>query len=407
MSSPIKDAMLALGRHADYIEQAVQGTIEPEGAAATSAVTTLRQISALRAAGEEGYRLNQHLRGYIQDALQLFPGYQSLSEIGSRIQQLSYCWDEIENLRPAADMNAIADLAYQINTTVYDIIDAMGRNMLLLQTLMSTRYGDVTSMAAKESQNRYYRKQMDQITADLSRLARVADRLERESSTRGMEDLARFIRRNLLVRITPWMQNMSEMQSTLTRELYRTREIVVNLRRLARADMLLRQQPAWKGIEVELTGDIPDFLLAAKLPRIRPQVDPLDTDREMSREMLDVCRSLPPMKTEKAGGEEPVRYTRKKPSPVAVQLLPEMMAVERLADHISTSEKDTSLLDWRNGDPDAQTVEPALWVAYATLALRARNMPVALVKAPPRPGEGHQHFFTDGLALAGRQHLKR
>ena len=33
-------------------------------------------------------------------------------------------------------------------------------------------------MAAKESQNRYYRKQMDQITADLSRLARVADRLE-------------------------------------------------------------------------------------------------------------------------------------------------------------------------------------------------------------------------------------
>ncbi len=223
MSSPIKDAMLALGRHADYIEQAMQGPIEPEGTAAANAVTALRQISALRAAGEDGYRLNQHLRDFIQDHLQLFPGYQSLSEIGTRIQQLSYCWDEIESLRPTADVDAVADLVYQINTTVYDIIDAMSRNMILLQTLLSTHYGDVKSIAAKESQNRYYRKQMDLLTADLSRLARVGDRLERECSVRGMEDLARFLRRNLLVRVTPWMQNMSEMQSTLTRELFRTR----------------------------------------------------------------------------------------------------------------------------------------------------------------------------------------
>ncbi len=183
--------------------------------------------------------------------------------------------------------------------------------------------------------------------------------------------------------------------------------MLLNQRRLARADMMLRQQPAWKGIEVELNGDIPAFLLAARLPRIRPQIDPMDTDREMRQEMENVSRALPPLRAEQEDKGEPVRYTRKKPTPVKVQLLPEALAIERLAKHVLASDKDTSLLEWRSTDQDALAIDPGLWVTFATQSLRSRNLTVALVKAPPRPGERFRHYFTDARALPGRQHLQR
>jgi hypothetical protein len=239
MSSPIKDVLKTLHQHADMVEHALHGVIGSEGSSANQSIAALRQASALRAAGEDGYRLHPRLREYLQDHLQLFPAFQSLAEIGSRITQVNNLWIELDDIRRTADMETVNTIVDTIQTTVFDIADSVDRNMLFLQTLMATRYGNVRSLEAKKSQNRFYQQQTNTLADDLTRLSKVCDKVERESSTRGMEDLARFIRRNLLSRILVWQQNMSEMQTNLSKEIFRMREVERNHKLLSRMDMLL------------------------------------------------------------------------------------------------------------------------------------------------------------------------
>ena len=293
MSSPIKDVLKTLHHNADVVEQALHGVIESEGTNSNPSIAALRQASALRAAGEDGYRLHPRLREYLHDHLQLFPAFQILAEIGSRISQVNNLWMEVDDIRRSADTETVNTIVDTIQTTVFDIADSVDRNMLFLQTLMSTRYGNVRSLEAKKSQNRFYQQQTNTLADDLTRLSRVCDKVEHEASTRGMEDLARFIRRNLLSRILVWQQSMSEMQTHLSKEIYRMREVERNHKLLARMDMLLRQQPGWRGFEADLRGDIPDLLMAASLPAIAAHVEPLDTDAQIFDEMQKLAAALP------------------------------------------------------------------------------------------------------------------
>jgi hypothetical protein len=357
----------------------------------------LRQASALRAAGEDGYRLHPRLREYLHDHLQLFPAFQNLAEIGSRISQVNNLWMEVDDVRRSSDTETVNTIVDTIQTTAFDIADSVDRNMLFLQTLMSTRYGNVRSLEAKKSQNRFYQQQTNTLADDLTRLSRVCDKVEREASTRGMEDLARFLRRNLLSRILVWQQSMSEMQTHLSKEIYRMREVERNHKLLARLDMLLRQQPSWKGFEADLRGDIPDFLLATSLPAIAANVEPLDTDAQMFEEMQKQVTSLP-AKQIKPEPQEVKRYTRVIDPPYEQKLSDAAIAMERLVQAVQASESAMSLMEWRGTDDMAQSVEPHVWLVFAVMGLRGRNIPVSLVNNSARVGERFAHSFSDAIA---------
>lgn len=397
MSSPIKDVLKALHHNADVVEQALHGVIESEGTNSNPSITALRQASALRAAGEDGYRLHPRLREYLHDHLQLFPAFQSLAEIGSRISQVNNLWMEVDDVRRSADTETVNTIVDTIQTTVFDIADSVDRNMLFLQTLMSTRYGNVRSLEAKKSQNRFYQQQTNTLADDLTRLSRVCDKVEHEASTRGMEDLARFIRRNLLSRILVWQQSMSEMQTHLSKEIYRMREVERNHKLLARMDMLLRQQPGWRGFEADLGGDIPDFLMAASLPAIAAHAEPLDTDAQIFDEMQKLAASLPAKQIEPAPLEVK-RYTRVIDPPYEQEQSDAAVALERLVQTVKTSTSEMSLMEWRLTDDKAQSVEPHIWLVFAVMGLRGRKLPVSLVNNGARPGERFAHSFGDAIA---------
>ncbi len=397
MSSPIKDVLKTLNQHADLVEQALGAVVDSEGQAMRSSIVALRQVSALRPAGEDGYRLHQRLREYLHDHLQLFPAFQSLAEIGSRITQVNSLWIEIEQVRRTKDAEVVNRLVGTIQTTVFDIGDSMDRNMLLLQTLMQTRYGNVQSLAAKKSQNRYYQQQTNTLADDLVRMARVCDKVEREASARGMEDLARFLRRNLLSRVLPWQQGMSEMQTQIRREIFRMREIERDLKLLARMDMLMRQQPTWRGFEMNLDGGIPDFMLSASLPAIVPQIEPLDTDRQMVEEMERLVVAMPANEVAPADPEPPKRYTHVVDPPRAPPVSPAANALQRLQAQARQTEVDISLVQWQLDDADASKLLPNLWLMFAIMGLRTLGHKVDLIPHLPREGERFTHSIRDAL----------
>lgn len=399
--SPVAEVLSALSRGAETVEQALGGEISQHGGASITAIKALRQVNALRAAGPEGYRLHPRLREYLQDHLQIYPAFQSLAEIGSRITTVLSLWGEMDAMitANASDLDSMDSLESSLRSGVFDIVDSMERNMLQLQILIGTRYGNVESLALKKSQNRFYQGQTASLAGDMTRLSKVARRIELEAGQRHQEALAQFLRLNLIARVLPWQQGVSEIQTVIRQDIFLMRQIEQNHKQLARMDMLLRQQPGWRGFEADLSGDIPAFLLATKLADLQAHVEPMDTDQSIVSEMRALVEAMPAQRLVPESSAPPVRYRRIIHEKKTVVVLSATQALNRLIHDVDHAQNGISLGEWQCGDEDALTMEKGVWLVFATMALRSSGQyKVNLALDPPRSGEHFQHRFHDAFA---------
>lgn len=401
MSSPIQDVFKTLHQQSETVEQALQGLVHLDDGGNQLAIAALRHASALRPAGEDGYRLHPKLREYLNDHLQLFTAYQSLAEIGSRISQVHSLWLEIDEVRHAGDTEAVHVIVGTIEAALFDIADSVEHNMLYLQALLSTRYGNVRSLEAKKSQNRYYQYQTNALAEDLNRLGKICNLVEGEANSRGMEDLAHFIRRNALGHMLHWQQAMSEMQSQLSREIYRMQEIQRAHKLLARMDMVLRQQPSWRGLELPVDSEIPDFLLAVALPSVTAHTDPLDTNGLIRQEMLKQVLALPPKPVAREPKEEK-RYTRIVDQQLAQEPTEAALALERLTLQAQACQEPFSLVEWRQADAQALSMELHVWLVFAVMGLRSKKIRLKLVAHHAVAGARFHHAFKDAVVQSQR-----
>jgi hypothetical protein len=409
--SPLKPVFAALSRHVDVVEVALRELVGVDGevAATDPAIRSLRELNVLRPAGERGYRLHSRLREFANDVLQIHPAYQSLTGIGQLVEQIPMVWNELDDLRVAGDFKQADEAAGQIEQDAFDISDMVERNLRLLGLLLSTRFGNVTSLAAKSSQNRYYQRQSELMSNDLARLSRAVERVEGEARERGLQALAAMLRNTIQGQLPRWTQTLSQYQSQIRRELFSMREIERKNVLLARTAMLLRQNPAWRGIEEPaLSEDLPAFLLSkpfigAPIPPLRIHVDPLDDDRSMKELMRDEVHSLPKAPVAAPPAKKAPRIKRADPKPArSAPETPAMRSLARLAAaaiaHAKTEGATSlSVMDWRAGDAAARSMAPALWLAFAASALRPYKFRVVLVADPAAPGERFCHTFSDAL----------
>lgn len=397
MTSPTKDVLKALYQHADVVEQTRRdGTIVPTQDAPEATVGALRQANALRPAGEDGYRLHPKLRDFLNDHLQLFPAYQTLAEIGTRISQAHQLWNDVDDLYRAKDFSAVDNIVETIESTVFDIGDSVERNLLYLHTLLSTRYGNVRTLEAKKSQNSFYQREAKILAHDMTRMASVFDRIETGATTRGMPDLAKFIRMNLQAHLQTWQNAMSEMQAQLSREIFRIREVERSHKQLARLDLLMRQQPSWQGFELDPEVAIPDFLLAAQIPAFEPQIEPQDTDHQFVEAMVKEVAALPPKPAEPQT-KEIRRFKRVVDEPPVKKKSDAAIALDKLVLAAMQAIDKFSLAKWRETDALAQTLDAHIWLGFAVLALREQKYRVDVVSSAPRPGERFRHRFHDAM----------
>lgn len=162
--------------------------------------------------------------------------------------------------------------------------------------------------------------------------------------------------------------------------------------------MLLRQQPTWRGIEPDLSGDIPDFLLATALAPLLAHVEPLDSDRAVRSELQALVRALPPKPSAPPEAQPPRRYVRIVDAPRVPVATPAAQALERLARQVQATPGGVPLAAWRESDADALSMTPAVWLVFAVMALRGQRMRVELLRNAPAEGGHFAHTFGDAVA---------
>ena len=399
MTSPTKDVLKALYQQAEVIELTRRdGMIVAGQDASEASIADLRQASALRPAGEEGFRLHPKLRDFLNDHLQLFPAYQTLAEIGTRISQARQLWNDVDDLYRAKDMGAVEKIVETIESTVFDIADSVDRNLLYLQTLLSTRYGNVRTLEAKKSQNNFYQHETQILAGNMVRMTGVFERIEQEATTRGMLELAKFIRVNLQAHLQTWQNSMSEMQAHLSREIFRIREVERSHKQLARLDLLMRQQPSWTGLEMDMAAPIPAFLMAARLPEFEPNIEPLDSDPQYVEAMVKEAAVLPPKPVD-AAPKEVKRIQRVVDERPVTKKSDAAIALERLITAAQQATERFSVVRWREADPQALTIQEHVWLVFAVMALRSRKCMVEVVASPARMGERFRHQFHDAMVV--------
>lgn len=416
-AGPIKDALQALSRHADVVEQAVMGgTIGQEGLP-KGAVQALRQASALRAAGEEHWRLHPRLREYLQDHLQMFPQFQSLTDISSKLALLQHLLTDAQTAVSERDYESLEFQLASMETAVYDIADATDRNLTFLAGMVSTKYGNVRTFAAKMAQNRWYLRQSGILGDDLNRLGRIASHVEKEAEERGWP-VSRQIRRVLLSRTQVWQHGLSDIQTQIRQEIFRTRQIEADLRNLARADQFLAQHPAWKGIDRDFDA-APAALLRAVLPKMRPHVEPTDGERSVREEMQAIVASLPPKRVHiQPEAVQPLKVVRANDEndAEAQALSPASLALKALKEFIAEADNKVSVLEWRESSPSAMALPAGNWVFFATTALEAGphrvsgrelEFEVEIVPNPPEPGRRFSRTFRDARVTVIRSGAQR
>lgn len=399
MTSPVKDVLKTLYKQAEVIELTRRdGMIVAGQEASEASISELRQANALRPAGEEGFRLHPKLRDFLNDHLQLFPAYQTLAEIGTRISQARQLWNDVDDLYRAKDMGAVEKIVETIESTVFDIADSVDRNLLYLQTLLSTRYGNVRTLEAKKSQNNFYQHETQILAGDMVRMTGVFERIEQEATTRGMLELAKFIRVNLQAHLQTWQNSMSEMQAHLSREIFRIREVERSHKQLARLDLLLRQQPSWPGFEMDMSAPIPAFLLASRLPEFEPNIEPLDSDPQYVEAMVKEAAVLP-AKPVVLAPKEVKRIQRVVDERPITKKSDAAIALERLIAAAQQATERFSVVRWRQADPQAMSLQEHVWLVFAVMALRNRKCMVEVMASPARVGERFRHQFHDAMVV--------
>lgn len=411
MSSYIREALQALSKNAEAVETvALSGTV-PQDALPKAAVTALRGASALRAAGEDSWRLHPRLREYLQDHLQVFPAYQSLTEIGYRLNTLRALMQEAHHALRERDHESLQAQLDEMSTQIFDIHELTERNLRFLGKLMSVKYGAVRTSAAKVAQNRWYQRQAGVLSDDFNRLGRLAAELEQEADARGW-DVARQLRRSIIDRMPQWQLRLSDMQTQLRQDFYRLRQVQKDLRNLARADAFLSQHPGWAGLEIELPAEIPVALLKASLPRIEAHVNPQDDAGDVQRDLAQIAQTVPLRKAPRP--PEPERRLKvvhdleeEPPQPD-----PYLVLLRRFAQAVAISDEPLSILGWAARDPAGAilrapaptAVRPSVWLMFTVCALDGRThridgrqlkFEVQEVGNAPEEGSRFSHTFRD------------
>lgn len=402
----IERILSTLAKHGRILAMAMDSTIEVSDRTSKKSIDELVSISALKPYEEGVYRLNPRLRDYLADHLVTYNAYQNLTRISDLVSRCKAQWGGLLNFR---ENGAIADadqLEWAIEDTVAEISYAIERNITLLNAMVSSQYGNVATLTAKRSQNRFYAQEVSASLNEMDLIDHLVDDLAGEALAQGMLAFRRKLNTHLGAKLLSWRSQLKDAQSNISKRLFRAKQLEKQLNNLSRVALWLNQNKAKDGFDmIEIAQDTPSFMARPEALTVRPQIDVHDLDPMTMDTVVRACEKLPAKKA-LAGADDPKPKVRQPVATAQVEVIPEEVMpedaeIDLIVHALHTQGGSTSLLDWKRGKPDAlSAISDEEWLLYASEQLATQGIAIAMRTVQDSSKQTENALFVDFVASA-------
>jgi hypothetical protein len=398
----IGQVLTTLASHAPLISEGLEGSVQLGDKSRDKAIDALVSIHALIPYEEGAYRLNPRLREFITDHLVSYSAFQSLTRLAPLIYRTSTLWQTLKELRTVGKPADIDKLEWAIDDTVTEIVYAVERNLMLLNSQISTDYGNVGSIQAKLAQNRHYRREVSSSLLELRQVDCTADEIDSEALSLGNLQVRHLVSSRLRARLGHWVARLNDIQAIISKKLFWANQMEQRLLHLARAAAWLSQNKTSSGFDIHIDPSCPPALLQPEPLRVRPQLDVQDTDPLVWDMLVAAVGKMPaPHVGEQATQAPEIQRVRAtETAPIVVESDPVDEMIDQIAEALYTRATPAlSLIHWKRQHTALATVSDEEWLVYAATQLGTLGFKTEFMMTP-RQASQHNDLFEDVTVYA-------
>lgn len=406
----IQKVLVTLATHGDVIAEALSGAIHA-GGKRDKAIDALVSIHALAPYEEGVYQLNPRLREFISDHLASYNPNQSLNRLSEATAQARAQWRSLRTMRREGSTRDMDRLEWALDSTITSLSYEMDRNLTLLNSLISTDFGNVDSLRGKIEQNEFYDTEVRHCLSEIRQMKSVMDTIADEALGEGAISVRTLVHSRVLSRLPHWTTRLNDVQRMISERLFLARRLQKRQHNLGKMALWLTRHQLSEGFELDLAQGIPDAVLQPPQIPLRWTIDPRDHDPITHDILIAAASRLPAPAQREASAEaerQPtvMRYTEQEEIPP--QRHPADDLIDDLLDELHVRSGDAhedgvSLIEWKRFSVLDEAIDDETWVIYACNQLMGLKCPIEYVFTDKREPNVFNDRFYDARVRAPRE----
>lgn len=403
----VQKVLATLAAHGDIISRALSGAIHA-GGKHDKAIDALVAVHALAPYEEGVYQLNPRLREFISDHLASYNPNQSLNRLSESTAQARAQWRSLRTMRREGSARDMDRLEWALDSTITSLSYEMDRNLTLLNSLISTDFGNVDSLRGKIEQNEYYDTEVRHCLEEIRQMKSVMDTIAEEALGDGVLTVRTLVNARILSRLPHWTTRLNDVQRMISERLFLARRLQRRQHNLGKMALWLTRHQLSAGFELDLDRGIPDAMIIPSPVPLLWTVDPHDHDPITHDTLIAAASRLPPPapredRTDTERKPTVMRYIEQEVIPARRHPADDL--IDALLDELdarvdAADENRISLLDWkRNSELDTQ-IDDETWVLYACNQLLGLKCPIEYLFTHEREPNVYNDRFYDAEVRA-------
>lgn len=394
----VEQALATLATHGHLIAEGLDGSVLPGDKPRNRAIDALAAIKALSPYEEGEYRLNPRLREFISDHLESYNAFQVFTRLTEQIRQARHQWSGLRILKEEGKRDGADRLQWSLDDTVTEIVYAMDRNLILLNSQLSTDYGNVESHRLKSQQSRFYDREINNCRRELDQLDVMIEEIAGEALSVGFQQVRVLVNVRLMSRMLGWRGRLNDCQAIISKRLGEAQKIESRIKNLGRVSLWMAQNKTAEGFDVDLDDSMAVELLTPEKVKVKWNLDVTDNDPVVHDCMAAAATAMPKPRAEKPETAAPpaqeVRYTEQEeideePDPVDAMI---ELAASALA---QSAQVQLSLAGWYAAHiTDLEGVTEEEWLLYSSRQLAVMGFKVDF-QLLDRTAGIHNDLFSD------------
>lgn len=402
-SGQIGHVLALLHHHSELVVEAIDSAVLLGNKARDKSIDALASIHALIPDGDGNFWLNPRIRDYLDDHLLNYNAFQTLTRLDEPIVSMMGIWSGLKELRSSGQVVDSDRLERALDDVVTTIGYEIERNMTLLNFMVTTEYGNVSSLIASVQQVRFYKNEVRSATSEMIKLDAVIDQILEEAGQIPAFAVVRFIvMTRLRSRMSPWITRLNDLQAVISARLGRMAKLQTQMANLGKAALWMSQNVTSPGFRFPNDVVISDALLRPERIPVNWHLDVRDRDPVVLDPMIVMLNRLPapaaPALVVRPSGP---RILTPRPVVMVEEVDPVDQVLETLSAGLAArADAVVSLLAWKRCQPDLDDVTEEEWLFYASAHLVFYGHTPWFQFVPRAPGMVND-LFTDVVVGVG------